>query len=165
MATLMILRHAKSDWNTEYGTDRERPLNRRGIRSAKAVGRFVADYRIAPDLLLTSPAVRTVDTARIAASSGGWETRIRESAGLYGAHPNFVLNLIRQVEKVDRVMVVGHEPTMSGFLEGMTGNNLRVTTASLAYISIPIRRWADLEWRTGQLELFVRPRLLIRRPR
>ncbi len=165
MPTLMLLRHAKSDWYVEYGTDRERPLNKRGIRSAKAVGRFVADYRLAPDLLLTSPAVRAADTARIAASTGKWETRIREVAELYGAHPIQVSNLIRQTEEVERIMVVGHEPTMSGFLEWITGNSIRVTTANLASINVSIARWADLGPRTGQLELFIRPRLLTRRPR
>lgn len=163
MPSLMILRHAKSDWRAEYGTDRERPLNKRGIRSAQAVGRFVADYRLVPDLVLTSPAVRAADTARTAASTGEWGTRIIEVAGLYGADPDGVLALIRRVENAERLMVVGHEPTMSGLLQRMSGSYARVPTGTLASLTIASTRWADAGWGTGRLELYVRPRLLVRR--
>ena len=172
MPALMLLRHAKSDWNAEYGTDRERPLNKRGVRSARAVGRFVADHGLVPDLALTSPAVRAADTVRIAASTGEWKTRIVPLSGLYGADPSYVLHVIRQikdirqlqdirqVEYARRLMVVGHEPTMSGFLERMSGSYLRVPTGTLASLILRSTRWTDVGWGTGELELFVRPRLL-----
>lgn len=160
MPTLMILRHAKSDWKAEYGADRERPLNKRGIRSAKAVGRFVADHDLIPDLVLTSPAVRAASTARLAASAGEWGTRIVEVPDLYGADPSYVLHLIRHVEDAPRLMVVGHEPTMSGLLERMSGSYLRVPTGTLASLNLRSTRWADIGWGTGELELYVRPRLL-----
>ena len=161
MPALMLLRHAKSDWKAEYGADRERPLNKRGVRSARAVGRFVANYHLVPDLVLTSPATRAADTARIAASTGGWNTRTVPLSGLYGADPSYLLHVVRQVEDVRRLMVVGHEPTMSGFLERMTGSYLRVPTGTLASLIVRSTRWASVSWGTAELELFVRPRLLI----
>lgn len=163
MPPLMLLRHAKSDWNAEYGADRERPLNKRGVRSARAVGKFVADYGLVPDLALTSPAVRAADTVHIAASTGGWKTRIVTVSGLYGADPSYVLHVIRRVEDTRRLMVVGHEPTMSGFLERMSGSYLRVPTGTLASMIVRSTRWADVGWGTAELELFVRPRLLTKR--
>ena len=163
MPALMLLRHAKSDWNAEYGTDRDRPLNKRGVRSARAVGRVVADYGLVPDLALTSPAVRAADTVRIAAATGEWKTRIVPLSGLYGADPSYVLHVIRQVEDARRLMVVGHEPTMSGFLERMSGSYVRVPTGTLASLIVRSTRWADVGWGTGELELFVRPRLLTKR--
>ena len=158
----MLLRHAKSDWTADYRNDRERPLNKRGIRSARAVGRFVAAYGLVPDLVLTSPAVRTVSTTELAAATGKWDSEIEVVPELYGAGPGDVLRLVRGVSGVERLMVVGHEPTMSGVLGQMSGSFLPVPTAALASLRLAHGRWADTSWGTAHLELFVRPRLLLR---
>jgi len=160
MPGLMLLRHAKSDWKAEYGHDWERPLNKRGVRSAQAIGRFVANYGLAPDLVLTSSAVRTTTTAELAAEAGGWDSEIVTVPELYGAEPNSVLRLVRGVNGVNRVMVVGHEPTMSGFVGRMTGSDLRVPTGTLTSLRLFYSRWADLGWGTAEVELYIRPRLL-----
>ena len=158
----MLLRHAKSDWNADYVCDRERPLNKRGVRSARAVGRFVANYGLVPDLVLTSPAVRAATTVDLAASTGEWNTDIVVVPELYGADPADVLHLVRGVSGVERLMVVGHEPTMSGFLGNMSGSYVRVPTAALASLRLTYGRWAGIAWGTAELELFVRPRLLLK---
>lgn len=160
MPTLMLLRHAKSDWRADYGHDRDRPLNKRGVRSARAIGRFVERYGLVPDLVLTSPAVRTATTADLAAEAGTWKSEIVAVPDLYGAEPNRLLSLVRGINDVDRVMVVGHEPTMSGFLGRMTGSHLRVPTATLTCLRLFYSRWSDLGWGTAEVELYIRPRLL-----
>ena len=156
----MLLRHAKSDWKTDYGHDRERPLNKRGLRAARAIGRFVERYELVPDLVLTSPAVRTATTAHLASEAGKWKSEIVAVPDLYGASPRRVLNLARELDDVERLMVVGHEPTMSGFVGRMTGSHLRVPTASLTSLRLFYSRWADLGWGTAEVELYIRPRLL-----
>ncbi|MYB45818.1 MAG: histidine phosphatase family protein [Acidimicrobiia bacterium] len=161
MPDLILLRHAKSDWKAAYGTDRDRPLNKRGIRSARAVGEFVARYGLVPELVLASPAVRTRTTAELAAEAGGWTSCIEVVPGLYGADYGEVIQLVREVTEVERLMVVGHEPTMSGVLEYLTGHRIRVTTATLAYMRSGYGSWSDLACGTARLELLVRPRLLL----
>ena len=160
MPALMLLRHAKSDWRADYRHDRDRPLNKRGVRSARAIGRFVELHGLVPDLVLTSPAVRTATTADLAAEAGTWQSEIVAVPDLYGAEPNRLLSLIRGINDVDRVMVVGHEPTMSGFVGRMTGSHLRVPTATLTCLRLFYGRWADLGWGTAEVELYIRPRLL-----
>ena len=161
MPDLMLLRHAKSDWKAGYGSDRERPLNKRGVRSARAIGEFVACYQLVPDLVLSSPAVRTRTTAELAAEAGGWDSPIEFVGKLYGADRGDVLQLVRDTTGVERLMVVGHEPTMSGVLEYLTGHRIRVTTATLAYMRFGYGSWSDLSWGAAQLELLIRPRLLL----
>ena len=161
MPDLMLLRHAKSDWNAGYGTDRDRPLNKRGVRSARAIGEFVARYQLMPELALTSPAVRTLTTVQLAAEAGGWDSRIEVLPRLYGAGLGDVLRLVRKVTGVERLMVVGHEPTMSGVLESLTGHRIRVTTATLAYMRFGSGSWSDLTYGTARLEMLIRPRLLL----
>lgn len=161
MPDLMLLRHAKSDWKARYGTDQDRPLNKRGIRSARAVGEFVARYGLTPELVLASPAVRTRTTAELAAEAGGWNSPIEVVPRLYGADHGDVLELVRVVTGVERLMVVGHEPTMSGVLEYLTGHRIRVTTATLAYMRPGLGSWSDLARGTARLDLLIRPRLLV----
>lgn len=156
----MLLRHAKSDWGAAFDDDRNRPLNGRGVRSAQAMGRFIAGCGLAPELVLVSPAVRTAATADLAMESGGWGCRLERTPGLYGADPSYVLALIRGVTGVERLMVVGHEPAMSGFVEKMTGSRLRMPTAALASLSLTYGRWADASWGAAEVELYARPRLL-----
>ena len=161
MPYLMLLRHAKSDWNQPVGSDWQRPLNNRGVRSARAVGAFVARHRLVPDLVLVSPAIRTATTAELAVEAGGWNTRISKEPLLYGAAPSDVINLAREVpNQVNRLMVVGHEPTMSGTLELICGTRLRVLTATLISINLRNTAWENLRRGVGEPELYIRPRLL-----
>ncbi len=162
MPSLMLLRHAKSDWSSDYASDRSRPLNPRGIRSAKAIGEFVAINRLVPDLVLVSPAVRTLTTAGVAAEAGDWNTELRTVPPLYGASVAEVLASVRDVpNQVERLLVVGHEPTMSGTLEMMTGTRLRVVTATLISMSLGNQPWEQVAPGCARLELYIRPRLLV----
>ena len=161
MPYLMLLRHAKSDWNQPVDSDWERPLNARGVRAAQAVGAFVARHQLVPDLVLVSPAIRTSTTAELAVEAGGWNTRISKEPLLYGAAPSDVLGLAREApDPVNRLMVVGHEPTMSGTLEMICGARLRILTATLASINLRHTSWENLRPGMGELELYIRPRLL-----
>ena len=58
MPELLIMRHAKSDWGVGLASDRERPLAPRGVKAAKRMGKFLTKANAAPDLILSSPAVR-----------------------------------------------------------------------------------------------------------
>lgn len=161
MPSLMLLRHAKSDWKAGFAYDRDRPLNKRGVRSAKAVGRFVGRNGLVPDLVLASPAVRTATTADLAAAAGGWDTEIKAVPELYGADPAAALRIVREAPRVERLMLVGHEPTMSGLVAYLSGSRLRITTATLASLRLTRGRWKDAGGGTAELELLVRPRLLL----
>ena len=61
MRRLMLLRHAKSAWPANTA-DRDRPLATRGREAAPLMGRYLAEELLLPDLVLISPAKRTVET-------------------------------------------------------------------------------------------------------
>jgi phosphohistidine phosphatase len=53
MLELLVMRHAKSDWDA--GTDdHERPLAERGVKAARKVGRFLARAEMVPELVTRS---------------------------------------------------------------------------------------------------------------
>lgn len=84
MKTLILIRHAKSDWHSAAGTDFDRPLNTRGKNVAPLMGQRLVDRGCLPDLLLSSPAKRARQTAkRIAKQLAYPEERIEYATEIY----------------------------------------------------------------------------------
>lgn len=142
MKTLLVMRHAKSDWDASYGGDHERPLNRRGIDAARHMGRHLGEEGLIPDLVVSSTAVRARTTAELAIESGGWECELRLESGFYGASVESVIGIIRGVGTASRLMVVGHQPTWGSLVAHLTGESIEVRTATVAVIALPIEAWS-----------------------
>ena len=100
MKTILLMRHAKSDWDASYGSDHDRPLASRGHRSATVMGRVLSAWDEIPDLVITSSAVRAMATAEEAARAGGWNCPIVVEPDFYGSGPGSVLSAAQ--EKVER---------------------------------------------------------------
>ena len=84
MNELLVMRHAKSDWDVG-GSDFDRPLNGRGERAAQAMAAWIIEEDLAPDRILTSPANRARTTAAVVAAAcdfdaGGGSARVGVSA-------------------------------------------------------------------------------------
>jgi phosphohistidine phosphatase len=160
--TLYFFRHAKSDWDAEFGTDFERPLSKRGQRAASTMGEFLRNADKMPELILCSSAVRTRKTLQRATKAGGWDSEIEYRDELYTGNPRHVLRVIREVSKrVDSLMVVGHETAMSETTSLIIGQgDLRFPTAAIACMELEIRRWKDAAPGCGRLIFFLPPRLL-----
>lgn len=69
MKLLFLIRHAKSSWDDPAQPDKDRPLNDRGRCDAPKIGERLAKRDLKPDLILSSPAVRALETAEIIARS------------------------------------------------------------------------------------------------
>ena len=162
MKTLLVMRHAKSDWGAASGGDHERVLARRGIKAARKVGRFLTDSGVPPDLVLSSTAVRALSTAELAGEAGEWGCRIVTSRDLYVSEPERVLEVIRKTGNgVQRLLIAGHEPTWStlvGWLIG--GGRVRMPTAAVACLDLPHGDWVDLGPATCELRWLVTPKTL-----
>ena len=158
MKTLLLMRHAKSDWDADYSADHERPLNDRGVRSSRLMGRFVAWLDLTPEYVLSSTAVRARTTADLASEAGRWETRIGLESGLYGSGPEAVLEIAASAPDVERLMLVGHQPTWGMLVNRLTGAVADMKTASVAVIDFMIDDWKGLESAQGVLTSLQNPR-------
>ena len=63
MKTLYIVRHAKSSWDNLSIDDFDRPLNKKGLKDAPKMAKHFADTYQRPDLIISSPARRALETA------------------------------------------------------------------------------------------------------
>ncbi|KQO97752.1 SixA phosphatase family protein [Leifsonia sp. Leaf264] len=151
MKTLVIVRHAKSDWDDPDLTDHQRPLNDRGRRDAPRMGRRMRERGLAPDVVFSSSAVRALTTATIIADELGYATdRIRVLDLLYGASPATMLDVVAELDEtdadadVDTVMVVAHDPGMSDLAAHFT-----VDRGSEAIAAMPTCAVAEFGFDTG----------------
>ncbi len=147
---LYILRHAKSDWST--GTsDFERPLNKRGEKNAKLMGRWMADNNHIPELVVSSPAERAKHTSNIVNKQlkkvDG--VKIIYEPDLYLADVGTLLDKIN-LHKYGHhsLMLVAHNPGLDYLVMQLSNNGLSadasgklMTTAALA-----IFEYADEEF-------------------
>ena len=164
MKRVFLLRHAKSDWDANYDSDHERPLNKRGRAAARLVGRFLSAFGQQPDLIITSTAVRARRTVELATESGGWDCPVTETRDLYHATPEILLHHIQsQNGSLEKLLLAGHEPTWSETAsELIGGGGLKFPTATVARIDFRVDDWKQIEFGGGTLAWLVTPKLLRR---
>lgn len=158
---LLLLRHAKSNWDDPSLADHDRPLAPRGRKAAKRIRAYLRREQVRVDLVLCSSARRAHETLDLIVPSG--EVRIERE--LYGAPADELLERLRRVsDEVDAVMLIGHEPAIRDLavrlIEG--GSELgerKFPTAALATLTFA-GPWSTLEPKHAELAAFVTPREL-----
>ena len=166
MKSILILRHAKSDWNNPSLSDFDRPLNKRGLKDAPRMGQVLKTANIMPDLILSSPSMRTKSTVELAMPEGIYRGEISWIDSLYGGSFYDILNALHSVpESFSRPMIVGHNPgveeTISLLLSPQeqspsTHARIRVPTAGLAYLDAHVDTWPDDGERIDHGSMFLR---------
>lgn len=162
MRQVYLLRHGKSDWDSGFSSDHERPLARRGEQAARSVGRLLTALGKTPDCVISSSAVRALTTATLAKEAGNWEVDIEIAPDFYQAAPGALLSRVQgTADDVERLLLVGHEPTWShtvGLLIGQA--EVKMVTAALARVDLRIEKWQDTHFGSGTLGWLVTPKLL-----
>ena len=145
MKTLLILRHAKSNWNYPNLPDYDRPLNARGKRDAPRMGKHLREQGLIPDRILTSSAKRARKTASKVAKACGYKGKVKKLDVFYDSVAGIYYETLHALpDKHQCVMVVGHNPTMEQLVRYLTGQIRQMPTAALAHIELPIQRWEAL---------------------
>ena len=161
MKTLFLLRHAKSSWKDETLADFERPLNRRGKRSAETMGNYLKTKGITPDLILCSPAVRARETLELVTKAAKWSTEVRYDQRIYEASGMRLAEVVSQIDNDRKVaMLVGHNPGMEELLLLLTAESVGVATGTVAKVAVKANKWANAVDKRATLEWLVKPREL-----
>lgn len=146
MKRLFVLRHAKSSWKDETLPDHERPLNKRGKRTAPLMGRLMREKDLLPQLILSSTALRCRQTVEAVIEESGFDGPIRWLDEFYMAGPEAYLDALAGLEEeISEVMVVGHNPGLEELIEDLTGQYEALPTGSLALLELAVKHWSDLK--------------------
>lgn len=163
MKRLIVMRHAKSSWADPGQRDLDRPLNKRGRRSAELVAAWLRDNGFHPDLALVSSARRTQETwAGLVTLLGAAPTRYLPE--IYHAGPDLILEIVRRNAEGDTVLVLGHQPGIGLFARQLLADPPddpdfeHYPTTATTVIEVP--DWPDLDWATGRFRAFTVPRAL-----
>jgi len=131
---LYFLRHGEADWPGWTNPDDERPLTDFGKKEVRQVAKFLNRLKVTPDLFVTSPLPRALQTAEVAAEQ--LKTKLRQDEAL---EPGFGISELSTVLKRHRskvLMLVGHEPDFSSVISALTGAFLKLSKAGVALVDI-----------------------------
>ena len=168
MIDLMLMRHAKSDWNS-HTADIDRPLNSRGSRDAVAMGAYLEQMGLVPDKIIVSPARRTRQTAeRLLENLPVDEQQIFVDKELYLADTETLREII-ELYAVDnqRLLILAHNPGMDDIVSylastppSLSASGKLMTTCAVACFALAS---ADMLRSPGRAELqgLYRPREIV----
>ena len=165
MTRLLILtRHAKSSWDDLFLPDHDRPLNKRGRKSAPAVGAWLKSNNWVPDEVVSSTSVRTRET---------WERmglaahNVHFTRDLYHAAPDEMLGVLRGTTG-QTVMMLAHNPGIAIFADHIVRNAPKhprfhdYPTCATTVIQFAFKEWAEADWHSGDVKGFAIPRELLK---
>ena len=160
--TLMLLRHAKSDWESGAASDHQRPLAKRGRKSAPLIGQFLQNGAGVPQQVICSTALRARQSWELVAKELANPPEVVFNDALYATTAAAVITLLRDYQgSATRLLLVGHEPTWSMLVSELCGGGcVRMPTAALAAITFSCDRWQDLASGAGTLTGLVTPKQL-----
>ncbi|UCG05473.1 MAG: histidine phosphatase family protein [Desulfobacterales bacterium] len=161
MKTLYLVRHAKSSWKYPNLDDFERPLNKRGRKSAPIMGKILKKLKVTPDLVISSPANRAAMTARIVAAAINYPLEnIRYSETMYEFSENALFHVVKQIDDtVNKAMVVGHNPALNGLANYVGDQPIgNIPTCGAICVELNISSWANINEHCGKLKFFEFPK-------
>ncbi len=156
---LILMRHAKSSWDSPGLDDHARPLNDRGRRSAAALGDWLRAKGYLPDQVLCSSAVRTQETLdglRLDAAA------VDHLSALYHAGPDAMLHVLNGATGLS-VLMLGHNPGIAAFAHLLLHARPRharfddYPTGATLVADFDAPGWDSVDWRTGRTADFTVP--------
>jgi phosphohistidine phosphatase len=152
---LTLVRHAKSDWGEAGLPDFERPLSARGERDAPDMAVRTRESVPPPTLIISSPAVRALVTAKLFARAFKYlPHKILHENRVYEATASQLLEVVRAHGGRQRhVMLFGHNPGISDFAARLANDAglADQPTGAVVSLAVPVRDWSALDWGTCRL--------------
>jgi phosphohistidine phosphatase len=160
MKTLYMARHAKSSWKQDV-IDHQRTLKGRGRRDGDLVSEYVAKNYKAPEMIVSSDAVRALSTANYFKKA--FEVADEDFStnnSLYDFSGQNVMEVIKNLDNSqERIMIVGHNHAFTS-IANMLGNQYidNLPTCGFVIIEFDVESWSDIS--TGKTATMVFPRHL-----
>lgn len=161
MKTLLLIRHAKSDWNDPSLPDFDRPLNERGKRDVPVMGQRLLNKEVKIDALISSPAKRAKKTAELIAK----EYDIKKENiifvdELYHADPSAFFDVISKTDdEYENIAVFSHNPGITEFANQLAEVRIdNMPTCSIFAIKIEGKHWKNFSDADKQFWFFDYPK-------
>lgn len=149
---VFFLRHANAGQKrTNPKVDEKRPLDREGIEQSRYMGRLLSAMEVHVDLIVSSPLKRATQTAALVGNEIGYEGKlVLDNSMKPTATFQQFESLLRTCQRLDAILVVGHNPNMARFLSllvtnGASDRAIEMKKGSIARVDINAKR-TILNW-------------------
>jgi phosphohistidine phosphatase len=157
MKKLLLIRHAKATHESGY-VDFERPLKQSGMQDALFMANVLKNQSIIPEIIVTSPALRTLTTAQIFTEHLKLPAANTDQK-IYEASDRTLVNVINNLpDEHNYIGLVGHNPGISQLLYYLTGQIRDVPTCAIALISFDHDDWSSIGHEDGHLTYYDSPK-------
>jgi phosphohistidine phosphatase len=169
MKTLILMRHAKSAWDAGDIADHDRPLSDRGRAAAPAMGRWLKEQKLVPDLVMCSTATRAAETLDLLRSDLPKNVPVQMADCLYMALPREMLAALGKVKDANTILLIGHNPGIGSLAHWLSAQGEpkalermqdKFPTGAVAAIDFDIANWRELDDEQGRLRVFKAPKEL-----
>jgi phosphohistidine phosphatase len=161
MKRLIFVRHARAEDQTSGITDFERSLTVKGKVTARQMAKRFRQKEPDPGLMITSPALRALETAYIFAAELGIkyeEIRI-ESCIYFKSGLKIIYDILKSVsDDTDTITLFGHNPSFTEIPDRLSKTGCEfLTKTSIVCISFPVKTWSELKTDSGKQDYFLKP--------
>ena len=160
--TIYLVRHAKSSHDNPELADFDRPLAKRGHADAKIMSALLKRMGVSPDLLLTSPAKRTQQTAEYFKNALFKDYhKIKLDSAIYRCSPTTLIHQLSLLDdKHNSVMVFAHNPATTRAANFFQVDSLieNVPTTGIVAIEFGITEWNRISKSKGTMKFFEYPK-------
>lgn len=168
---IILVRHAKGVELTEFlGMDFDRPLIDRGISAAKIIAKYLRLIGVKPDVIISSPAVRTRETAEILLDQYPKIGKIEYVPALYNGGAlstrdanEIHLKVVQKMKKdTEILMIVGHNNDLTEFAAYLSGESVpSMKKGSIAVLSLPDELdWSEVSAESAKFVYYLTPHFL-----
>lgn len=164
--TLIVMRHAKSAWDTD-DADHDRPLAKRGWRDALVAGHVLREFADPIELVLCSTATRTRQTWDRAVEGGARATNVEYRSEIYEAESADLVGVLRAVpDELRSVLILGHVPGVEHLVSALAAHDehpgwqemaVKYPTSAMAVLEIT-STWRELDPASARLRAYLVPR-------
>ena len=126
--------------------DKDRPLNDRGKWEAPKMGKRLAKRAVKPELIVSSPAVRALATAKIIARKLDYKLKeIVVDDRLYPGDADKLLTVIHRLDnELKRVMLFGHNPALTDLAHRLSSDIVHMPTCAVAKFKFRAKSWSSV---------------------
>ena len=162
MKTLLMVRHAKSSWETPEIDDLNRPIIENGINKTKKVIEYLKEKNILPDIIVSSHATRALQTARLFAEGLSYTKEIEVNKNIYEADEKSISDEVYALpNNASVVMIIGHNPTITQLANVyLVRKSNFLPTSSVVSITFETDFWGEIDRSSKKVNFTALPKKL-----
>ena len=157
------MRHAKASWEEPGVSDADRPLVQKGIKKTAMIVNFLLQRETSIDLMISSPAVRAYETAKLVAAGLNYPVnKIKTDRKIYDGYYDRILDIIYGTSNdLNSVMIFGHNPTITNLANLFLHPGMEnMSTSCVVCLSFDTDKWESIPSCEAKQEFIVFPKML-----